>query len=54
MAVAVEVKKESQDRLEQKFFQLLDMDPSDKRFLALYDEVHRAIDAEMALNDPAE
>lgn len=54
MAVALDSKKLTTDHLEQKFFELLAMDRSDERFAALFDEVHKAMDAEMALESESD
>lgn len=54
MALILDTKRASTDRLEAMFFELLAMDRSDERFEALFEEVHRAIDIELALETEAE
>lgn len=54
MSLVTESARRTKDLLENKFFQLLDMDPEDERFLSLYEEVHRAIDVERALAEGEE
>ncbi|NLN29316.1 MAG: hypothetical protein GX161_13945 [Firmicutes bacterium] len=53
MTLVTDAVKRTKDDLAEKFFQLLDMDRTDERFLALYEEVHRAIDRELDSSDNA-
>lgn len=54
MSLVTDSARRTKDALEEKFFRLLEMDPNDEGFRALYEEVHQAIDIELALADTPE
>lgn len=53
MALTLVTDRTASDQLAAQFFELIAMDRTDERFLALFEEFHRALDAAMLAEQQA-